>query len=62
MTISYGPLQIECDCCGDTVEASDIDAKDFYELKEAIDGDGWTTRRVDKKWRHFCPDCGDPAA
>lgn len=57
MTITYGPLQIECDCCGDVVEAADVDCKDFYELKDAVEEDGWRTRRIDKRWKHFCCDC-----
>lgn len=62
MTVAHGPLAVTCDGeCGEEVLAEDVEAGDFYELKEAIDRDGWTTRRIDKKWLHFCPDCGDPA-
>lgn len=63
MTVMYRPLRVVCDggCETELDAEEDLEVSDFYDLKEAIDSDGWTTRRIDRKYMHFCPDCGDPA-
>lgn len=59
MTICYKPeLLVECDGdCGTVLTAAELEVEDFYELKKAIDGDGWATERIARQWSHFCPDC-----
>lgn len=63
MSILYKPeLLVECDGdCGTVLTAAELEVADFYQLKQAIDADGWKTERIDRQWCHFCPDCAEDA-
>ena len=50
-----GGMIAQCDECFDVVDFDD--GEDFEQVKTAIDGDGWKTRRVGEKWQNYCPDC-----
>ena len=48
-------LCAQCDKCHCVVDFEDD--VDFIDAKNLIDMDGWSTKRVDGKWKNYCPDC-----
>lgn len=50
----YNVIAFVCDECGD---AEQTDSQDFFEAWHEIKQIGWTARKVDNNWVHFCKDC-----
>lgn len=61
MTISRhnGELQCECDSCGSSLTAAEIDLEeaDFDEFWKKLREDGWQNSKTGGGWVHRCPDC-----
>ena len=52
----------QCDICFDVVEFEDLDGSErdhWSEAKNAIDADGWKTKRSGAGWINISPDCQD---
>lgn len=48
---------VSCDSCPDGIEIDRQEAPEITDLAEHIKAEGWTARRIDGGWDHFCPDC-----
>lgn len=46
---------VSCNKCMDVIDMGPD--MDFYEVKDAVDKDGWKTVKVGESWHHICPDC-----
>ena len=44
----------ECDGCGDTSYGGSLE---FHEGWAELKSLGWTARKTDGEWEHFCPSC-----
>jgi len=47
-----GPIDFECDECGEILETGDDDFKTA--LAMAKDDNGWIIRKIGEVWHHFC--------
>lgn len=53
---AYGKETLVCDDCGDTLNR-EFEPGAFMEMIAYAKGQGWTVRKVDHEYDHFCPDC-----
>lgn len=50
-----GAFEVACDSCP---EVAEIDTgNDWQELMDMLREDGWTKRKVNDEWLHFCSEC-----
>lgn len=48
-------LDVECDSCGETDFAEDVE--DFQDGWEQLKKEGWRSMLVNTVWNHHCKDC-----
>jgi hypothetical protein len=55
-----GCMVAQCDQCFDVVDFEDLDgseAEHWGDVRQAIDIDGWKSKKEGGQWRNICPDC-----
>ena len=52
--VERGVYEVECDDCG---EGDAFNADDWQDLMSQMKDDGWTKKKVDDEWEHYCPAC-----
>lgn len=49
-------MRLQCDDCGDFLD-KDFDDSQFVPMIAHAKSEGWTIRKTDHFYEHWCPDC-----
>lgn len=54
-----GKLTLVCDICSKTSAEYNYNyaLEDFYEIMEFLNENGWTSKKVNGKWKNTCKEC-----